>query len=217
MAPNMALRLRLVISGSLGTNGAERWSCGLNFMAPGSVIPADEASMNTWLANIQTYLASLPIGSAARVDMGPAAQVNQLDAYAYDVSGPATIVAQRRSTGMMVGAGTHRQAFQVSRTITLQTATGGRSGRGRVYWPALGATVTDTGTSNVPTSTADSWRDMFAAFEAAWPGTPAIVLAVWSPTQGVVRPLTSIRIGNVLDTQRRRTDKLLESYTSSPL
>lgn len=212
----MALRLRLVIGGSLGVGGQERWSCGLNFVAPGSVIPATPEAMDTWLANIQTYYSSLAVGTAPRVDMGPAAQVNVLDAYAYEASGPATLVAQRRSTGMLVGAGTHRQAFQVSRTITLQTAAGGRSGRGRIYWPALGATVTDSGTSNVPVATADSWRDFIVAHAAAWPLAPEVEPAVYSPTQGVVRPLTLIRIGNVLDTQRRRTDALLESYTSSP-
>lgn len=117
------------------------------------------------------------------------------------------------------GSGSVTLPPQSAIVTSLRTNTPGASGRGRLYWPLLAATLTSTGRLSVPTN-ANVLLDMKtyltgmrSALAAAFP-TIGFDLAVRSKTTKTTPHVVRIQMGNVIDTQRRRRDSLTESYTS---
>lgn len=117
------------------------------------------------------------------------------------------------------GTGTAPHPFQTSMVTSLRTATPGARGRGRLYWPATGITIS-AGTlrpSNVlPPSVLSGVKTYLTSIRAALDASLVndAVLSVWSRTSGTTAPVTSMQAGDVLDTQRRRRDVLIETYSS---
>lgn len=109
---------------------------------------------------------------------------------------------------------------QVAVVSTLMTERAGRSYKGRMYWPALGAGMV-AGTGRLDASI----RDLIASGVASLlsdiadenPGAAVLVPVVLSRTKREVTPVTAVRVGDVLDTQRRRRDELIENYFSVAL
>ena len=109
--------------------------------------------------------------------------------------------------------------YQAAVVVSLRTNTPGGSGRGRIYWPAAGSRLN----SSARMAVVD--RDQFAgeqvtyvhamesALATAFP-TIGFDLAVRSKTTRTTPHVTRIQVGDVVDTQRRRRDKLAESYVS---
>jgi len=113
---------------------------------------------------------------------------------------------------------------QCAITVSLLTARAGRSYRGRVYLPALtvGALST-TGrlSADVQGFAVDFVHAMIGALNGTFtptgvvPPVPATRyrIAIESKTSGQPpAPVTLVRCGDVIDTQRRRRDKLSETY-----
>lgn len=92
----------------------------------------------------------------------------------------------------------------VSCCISLHTATGGRSGRGRIYHYGLTAHAIDGGDGNW-FNTADlgdihsAYVDLMTTFDDA-----VSKLAVASRVHGVAYPVTSVTVDNKVDSMRRR-------------
>jgi hypothetical protein len=103
---------------------------------------------------------------------------------------------------------------QCSNCVSTLSALATRSGRGRFYLPPLTITTMATGHASGATVTA-LVAGAKAMFDALIAGGLAPVLV--NSTTKVVTPITSFKVGNVIDTQRRRRDKLVETYTASPL
>lgn len=107
--------------------------------------------------------------------------------------------------------------------VSLLTDTPGGSGRGRMYWPALGATL-DTTTARLSAPTTQVVADGFNAYledvrdalATAFP-TIGFDLAVRSKTTHTTPHVTRLRVGNIIDTQRRRRDSLREAYVTVPV
>jgi len=118
------------------------------------------------------------------------------------------------------GSGTATKPAQISIVYSLRTNTPGASGRGRVYWPALGRTIgTDLrfATADVTNSLDDMklyLAAMRTALAAAFP-TIGFNLAVRSRTKHQTPHVVRMQAGNVPDTQRRRRDSLPESYQTT--
>jgi hypothetical protein len=107
--------------------------------------------------------------------------------------------------------------------LSLRTSTPGPKGRGRCYWPALAAGLTTSFQLSSPTPAAvvggakvwmqsinSAMDDVYIAQSSAL----RVALSVRSVTDHVCRDVTSIQVGSVLDTQRRRRDDLPESYST---
>lgn len=107
--------------------------------------------------------------------------------------------------------------------ISLRTSTPGARGRGRMYWPAVGATIGASWQLTAPTTAqiaadARTWlnaigtqmNDEYIAQASA----KRVALSVRSPTDHVCRNVNQIQIGSVIDTQRRRRDEINETYSS---
>lgn len=101
--------------------------------------------------------------------------------------------------------------------FSIRTNTPGGSGRGRIYWPAMGCQITSTGRLNLPLNAtlATDFRSytnsIRSALATAFP-TIGFDLAVRSKTTHTTPHAVRVQVGNIIDTQRRRRDNLPESY-----
>lgn len=117
------------------------------------------------------------------------------------------------------------KTFQTSTVISLRSNVPGARGRGRLYWPALGAVLT-AGTLRLgnptPAAVATASVEYLDAIETALKNaihpSPSLIdfhLAVYSPTTQTKTDITRIEVGDILDTQRRRRDTVQETYASA--
>lgn len=117
------------------------------------------------------------------------------------------------------GSGTPRMPAQASIVCSVRTDSPGASGRGRIYWPAAGITVASTMRVSTPTPAAlvADFKTYLTAVQGALASafpTIGFSLAVRSQTKKTTPHATRIQVGDVVDTQRRRRDRLAESYSS---
>lgn len=145
-------------------------------------------------------------------------------------------VERRTDSNVLVGAaeaawtgggqptGTPSKPFQTSVVLSLRTNVPGASGRGRLYWPALGAAL-NNGTLRLsgptPTAVATAAVGYLDGIETALKNalhpTPSLIdlhLAVYSPTRAAKTDVTRIEVGDVLDVQRRRRDRVAENVSA---
>jgi len=204
------------------TGDSTNWSTSSNFLAEGGqddLDPADYLTVvgeaaKTWFeatnSNISgavtlTDLTLYAIGANGRVistDVGPAKAVGTPKA-AIDGANAGTLLP-----------------LQVANVISLRTANSTRRGRGRVYLPGVTSTsITGTnGTLNgtFRTNIVGTFNTFITAMGIGGALTPPWVrpVVIGSPwtTYYVVKEL---RIGNLLDTQRRRRRQIEETYTSA--
>lgn len=90
----------------------------------------------------------------------------------------------------------------------------GRASNGRSYWPSVQVVASTTGRFPLAagTSVAAAAATLISQLEAAGIGTPAVMSAVGA---GITEPITGVRVGLVMDTQRRRRNGISEEYTET--
>lgn len=104
--------------------------------------------------------------------------------------------------------------FQCATVVSLLTASATRSGRGRFYLPPLAASVLDGGRISAAS---------LATLDAAWTAffdslnTSGLTVVVRNRASHISTGVTSARVGDVIDTQRRRRNKLTETYLAIPV
>lgn len=99
---------------------------------------------------------------------------------------------------------------QCATVISLRTAFATRSGRGRFYLPPLGVGVLDGG--RLSAAAISNLDAAFTAFFDAYV-TAGLSPVVRNRTLHESTTVTEARVGDVIDTQRRRRNKLQEAYT----
>lgn len=136
------------------------------------------------------------------------------------LNGALQVVGEATSAVPLAGTGTATKPYQTAVVFSLRTTNPGARGRGRVYWPAIGATM-DSATLRWQTgqqgAAVAAFKTYIAAVGAAMAvplGFPAGRLNVWSRASSALFPVNVIAAGDVFDTQRRRRDRAVESYTS---
>lgn len=189
---------RVVYSGNIA-GGAEKWAFGLWFspLGAGFDFSGGEPSDAGYLGFRAAFLPFLTASDA----------YTQIDSWIYH-GGIATVHTNAVFNHPGTAGGSSVQAPQVALVLTLRTATATKSGRGRIYIPARAVTmVTATGLANTTAinTLVDALATYFTNLNAF--STP-IIPAVVSQTQGVARPIVSVDADGVLDTQRRRRNKL---------
>jgi len=100
---------------------------------------------------------------------------------------------------------------QISLAVTLRTALATRAGRGRFYLPPFSVAQMDTGRlpSATQTDVLDQVKQMFDSLIGNG-HTPVI----YHRTAASTTPITTLAVGDVYDTQRRRRDSYVEAYVS---
>ena len=115
------------------------------------------------------------------------------------------------------GQGTATHPPQIAAVFSLITGLTGRSYRGRCYWPATGAALDAGGAFTSPLAALAAAFDTLIKIGVAQSSSapPSGVAAVYSVTKDITTPLTSIRVGNGPDTQRRRKSRTESTGSAS--
>lgn len=196
MAPNVSA-INLVHEGTLP--GGEQWSFGLWLAGDGELVT--QAQLNQLVADAETASNALVTAIAPLLSSG--APITRLVAYSYPVpNGPAALRAEAPYSGPS-SAVTPNMPNQVSLVATLKSDVPTRTATGRIYLPALAASVVN-GVLSSPTaqSIATGVANYLTALNAST-ATDDVVVA-GSTAAAVVR----VEVDNVLDTQRRRRDSV---------
>lgn len=111
---------------------------------------------------------------------------------------------------------------QSALVFSLRTNTPGGSGRGRLYWPALGVSLGSNGriaAATVTTNLTSMKTYLLAQRDALATAFPTIGfnLAVRSRQTKTTPHVVRLQAGDVVDTQRRRRDNLAEAYVSTTI
>lgn len=172
-----------------------------------------------------TAIAALTPGTTMRAWLSTTASLQNIRLEGRSDTGELLGIAQAVKGSSQAGTGTASKPFQTAAVISLRTNTPGGRGRGRLYWPALGATIVNTTLRINPadvTTFASEARTYLAAISAAlataggFPPTASCPLIVRSTTGVFETQVNRLQVGDVLDVQRRRRDKAPENYTSLP-
>lgn len=208
---------RVILSGHIA--GVQSWSVGLSFGAAGGtsdgVTTYDE--LNEWAEAIGQLNGGHVFDDELGVALGTITDLSQIRTEALQANGDLVEAAEVAQSPAYSGSGTVHMPPQSSIVMSLDTGRPGRSYRGRAYWPALGLPL-DTGSARIDISDATSLATSFVGFlgdiAAAAPAGHNLDPVVASAKLGVQTPVTRVQVGTVVDTQRRRRDKLVEQYAS---
>jgi hypothetical protein len=131
--------------------------------------------------------------------------------------------AQLQSALALVGTGAGNTLSPRSCVVIgLRTIVPTRAGRGRMYWPAPDSTHLSTSgqlMAGDATSICTAFQSRLTTFKAT--SQPVIYHRPIKDAHGVVLTpgtidnITSVTVGVILGTQRRRTNRVANSYTSS--
>ena len=206
-----------------------------------------------WSVNPRYVLKGVLGGTAAVEDQGAMETICEAIAALNDGYVLPTVLRQALSTalsvtgirmeaisdeGLLVGAAEHTLATPVAGLtapmrplhcawcITLNHgAQYGRSGRGRLFWPALGSMPTLSTTARVSNTIRASflgavvgWLEAVAGIirDESGMAPTSVRQVVWSRITGAVREVDNLSLGDILDSQRRRRDALREQRTTIP-
>lgn len=205
--------------------GAEEWSVGLR-TAVGTVAPADMQTYADFAKDCFTNFWTVS-GQVASQNP-PQVTFDGVIARQVDTAGHTLYQAESLTSPVVVGAGSNQTApNQTATVISLITPLSGRRYRGRIYIPCLIPGVLPTGgrwgsspVSNLSIAGAYLIRALSnpsGAIPAPSP-IPAVVFPIVVQSQigaGAATPVTAVKVGDVIDTQRRRRDQLAENYTTT--
>ena len=191
------------------------WQCTLHM--EGSGMPTAAAALDDLVKDLSTWMAASNSASSAALAW---VKFNEIDAVTRRYKS-ATETHERILTtpvrGRVEGNGMPQQTLCIS---LLTGAKRGLASRGRFYPPATIAALDPDGTvtRNTVQAVATAARTLITNLNN-WPGTdtPLGGQVVVLGGNGTTRPVTAVSVGNVMDTQRRRRNKLRERYTTLAL
>lgn len=206
--------IRVELQGTLA-NGAEKWSAGFSTAPPTGGALADVADLAT---TAQSLFVTNVMGVSVVKDLFPTSMAFT-GVRCQQIEADGTL---RATASVLLGtpaAGTQGLSLpaQCAVVVSLRTATPGARGRGRLYLPSPAADQT-TVTGRLLTAARDLLAEGMANFFDGWNADASTMpVGVASSVGGFVTTVTSIQVGDVIDTQRRRRDTLPESYKSRTL
>ena len=191
------------------------WQCTLHM--EGVAMPTADAALDDLVQDLSTWMAASKSANTASLAW---VKFNEIDPVSRRYKS-ATDTHERILTtpvrGGVEGAGMPQQTLCIS---LLTGAKRGLASRGRFYPPATIASLGADGTvnPNAVEAIATAARTLITNLNN-WPGadTPFNGQVVVLGGNGVTRNVTAVSVGNVMDTQRRRRNKLRERYTTLAL
>lgn len=208
----MVARNKMVLTGWLGSPRVEEWQVGIHFAADDGIPVVSLAALQGWAT---TAASILTLGAADYAGLTGAlstsAGLERVDIYGYGPTGPA--VASAGADFSWNGTGTPSKPFSTCSVWTLRTDFSGPSRRGRVYWPSLGGSISANGKQGISGAYADDVAELLNDMAGA-SAIPGMQPVVYSAALDVVTPVTSVRIGDVPDHQRRRTMSIPETFVA---
>jgi hypothetical protein len=183
----------------IGTYTGESWSFGVHTSGNASLAAAQAA----WMSGITAFF-SVAYRATLCTD------VAAIEATTVELN-PTTGKQLTGLTDPRTDVGTNAGEclpFQCAPVVSLRTATLSRAGRGRFYAPSLAVDQVAAGrmTTAARDTLADAAEDLVQGLTSAG-GT----LVIYHRASGTTTPVTSLDVGDVIDTQRRRRNKLVEN------
>lgn len=206
----------------------EVWSCGFRvagYTGGPAAGTADTAQMQVAADAIAGLNSGLVIPSGMLATLSTALAITAVRIEAIGAGGALTSAVESVKATPVVGTGTPQRPLQTAWCVTLNLgAVFGRSGRGRVFWPAVSGTPAVDATVRVLSAARTTFMTGFTTFVAGITSEMAAAtsstpwhLVVYSRKLDGITKVTNISLGDVLDTQRRRRDSLKEARTTIAL
>lgn len=186
-----------------GTFPGEIWSFGLYTDSNLSVAASQSAWMtgitNFWSEATALFSTDVATTRAVTVELDPS-------------TGSQLTGAEDTRTDVGTSAA-ETLPFQCAPVVSLRTATLSRAGRGRFYAPSLAVDQVAGGRLLIAArdTLADAALELVQGLTAAGGN-----LVIYHRGPGTTTPVTSLDVGDVIDTQRRRRNQLVEARTSRP-
>jgi len=214
---------KTILKGSIGA--VEVWSTSNSWGIVGLAPDVPNQALTDLMATaLRTYITTANLPANLRALLSTAGQIDSVRVELRSEAEQVMSVSEALLAAPAVGTGTASKTPQDATVISLRTSTPGARGRGRQYWPALAVTLSSTFQIQNPTpanivAESKTWLNAIGTqmnnVYISQASALRVALAVRSVTDHVCRDVTSIQVGSVLDTQRRRRDALPESYVSA--
>ena len=196
---------RLAFGGPLFTT--EEWSCRLNITSAGDL--PDSAAADAMMPGLKTALSTWVTASGSMLSTAVGLswlKFNEINALGHYVSPSNSRLAEVNP--VVHGTGNPIHPPQVAIAVSLRTAhTRGKAHIGRMFTPALNASVQSSGLAGGCTAIAGTATTLINAINAVV--TPAGV-SIISAT-GESNHVTRVAVGQVFDTMRTRRHSLVET------
>lgn len=214
MAPYNTIR----ISGTLP--GGEVWSVNPKFAIVGGGAVDDYQILLGWASSVAGLNGGNVLPTNMRAILSTVGAVTSIRAEYYGESGRLDVAAEFVLSSPVAGTGTASKTFSDALCVSLLSGRPGRSYRGRLYFPALAIQLA-AGTLRIAPATTQTYATEVATYldaiaDAVGAGATVRPMIV-SQTRNVNTQISAVRVGDVLDTQRRRRDALQELYSSAPV
>lgn len=200
---------RVVMGGAIGS--ADTWSCGWSFGAGDFADPADLLAMLTGMTLSCAHWMTTGSPTCGTIISSDTNMI-QLRAYYYNAgSHSADAQAEYNLPTLYTGQESAVAATKMACVATLLTGAPGRSGKGRMYIPADGATLSShqfqgSDVDNVAGATAA----LLQAFnDAGYMGGLAVACVA---TKTDLKIINAVRVDSLPDSQRRRQNKLASNH-----
>lgn len=190
------------------TESTQTWSMGFSVHNDGT---ATSSELFTWLSAVDG-LAKTMFGTTGVVNQwDTATKYTSVAAYSYPAVGGAAAVAGVTSSGVVGTSSSRSVPPQIAVVISERSGIAGRKGRGRMYYPMCNPTLAPNGqlASSFCTTLANAVKVFFDGVNALSIGSAASIVCIGSRDTGAGAPVTGIIVDTKLDTQRRRTDKIV--------
>lgn len=214
--------IRTILKGSIGTT--EVWSVSINWGIFGLAPDVADQTATDAIANaLKGWLTTTTVPASLRTLLATGQSIDSIRVEQRAEDEHVLTVAESLLTASVPGTSGASKTPQDSLVLSLRTNTPGPSGRGRIYWPALGALLTGQFQMTTPTQAAtladtktflSGIGTQINAAYASLSIVKTVVLSVRSVKNHQCYDVKSIQVGSILDTQRRRRSALPETYLS---
>lgn len=209
--------IKVVIRGHL--QSSQTWSTGIWLSVTRDSGPLTAPNLNSIVANLEGGLATF----AATMEpfLGAAGTIDGLSAYYYQLGEVEAELVSDAAVGPYVGsAGGNVHSTRDALVTSFLTGFSGASMRGRSYFPLQACTLGSD--QQVSASNTATISGAYATLLTTWNGLNLNpdnlieqVASVASHTKNLITPITTCRTDSLVDTQRRREDKLTSLHTES--
>lgn len=209
----MARLLRISIGGHMA--GGDVWSVNPVFSVGGDFgAPVSPSQAQT----IATAIVAAAVPTTLTQMWAPGTTMDTYRVEARSITGVLETQAEAVELTPINGTGTVAHPQQTAMVSSLRSTHPGATGRGRLYWPATGVPISTVdyrvSAANVNTYLSGVKTYLTTLQTIVDTTFDGVALVVWSRKLETLFTITRVEMGNVLDTQRRRRDTLIETYTS---
>jgi hypothetical protein len=212
---------KVILSGTL--TQSEIWSVGMSFNQPtggGDGALTTSTELQEWAEAIADLEGGVIFPTNLQNIVSSQCAITKVRVEARTAAGALNLAAEAAPAATAKGSGTLRLPLQTALVASFISGFPGRSNRGRIYLPCL-TPVLDSQSARLAPNDVQAYANDFSRWlsriAAAAPGGALTVPVIVSLTKGTQVPITSVRVGDVLDNQSRRRDSLLETYSTAQI